>query len=120
VPGLSRAVPCRPRTTGALAEFGSVSRYCYQHSDVPLLLIPSAEAAAAASAAAARSVGRLAAPPTAVKGAATGEVAAPPAAADAEARTEKGSEILVVVNHLEELANVWQWLADNCARKGTA
>ncbi|GIL93940.1 hypothetical protein Vretimale_172, partial [Volvox reticuliferus] len=29
---------------GALAEFGSVSRFCYQHSNVPLLLIPSIEA----------------------------------------------------------------------------
>ncbi|GIL93939.1 hypothetical protein Vretimale_170, partial [Volvox reticuliferus] len=28
------------------------------------------------------------------------------------------AEILLVVNHLEELANVWQWVADNCARKG--
>ncbi|PNW73049.1 hypothetical protein CHLRE_14g616850v5 [Chlamydomonas reinhardtii] len=39
---------------GALAEYGSVARYCYQHSPVPLLLFPSLSAQAEAAALAAR------------------------------------------------------------------
>ncbi|PNH00200.1 hypothetical protein TSOC_013995, partial [Tetrabaena socialis] len=91
-PRVSRAA------AGALAEFGSVSRYCYQHCPVPLLLLPSPELQAEAAAVAAR---RAPAPP-----------AAPPP------RPPAADEILLVVNHLEELAAVWQWLLDNCARKG--
>ncbi|KXZ51732.1 hypothetical protein GPECTOR_11g179 [Gonium pectorale] len=151
---------------GALAEFGSVSRYCYQHSNVPLLLMPSTAAAAAAAAEAARHYAQLPPPPppaaiptpqrqlrrdaeeqqreqedTAAgdwerqeeeeeeeeeeEGALHGAAAAA-AAAEADAATHGSAapqavtspEILLVVNHLEELANVWQWVADNCARKG--
>lgn len=43
-----------PNKTGALAEYGSVARYCYQHSPVPLLLFPSLSAQAEAAALAAR------------------------------------------------------------------
>ncbi|GLC64503.1 hypothetical protein PLESTF_000173100 [Pleodorina starrii] len=84
---------------GALAEYGSVSRFCYQHSTVPLLLMPSPETQAMACTRAAPADGGAARTAAAGGGAV-------------------GSEILLVVNHLEELANVWQWVADNCTRKG--
>ena len=29
-------------SSGVLAEFGSVARYCYQHSSVPLVVVPPA------------------------------------------------------------------------------
>ncbi|EFJ53021.1 hypothetical protein VOLCADRAFT_115617 [Volvox carteri f. nagariensis] len=112
---------------GALAEYGSVSRFCYQHSHVPLLLVPSIEAQAAAAAAAARRAAAvpLAPPPppaaaAASSGALASEGAAAAATAPAAAAASTRSEILLVVNHLEELASVWQWVADNCARKGDA
>ncbi|KAG2487451.1 hypothetical protein HYH03_014018 [Edaphochlamys debaryana] len=43
---------------GALAEYGSVSRFCYQHSPLPLLLVPSEDAQCAATAGAVHRLGR--------------------------------------------------------------
>lgn len=51
---------------------------------------------------------------TASAAAATAAAAAA-AAATAEAA---GPDVLLVVNHLEELADVWQWVADNVTKKG--
>ena len=152
---------------GALAEYGSVSRFAYQHSDLPLVLLPSADSvrayeehlathhhhahAAAAQqsgmsseeeaeegeldadeeeeeAAPAAAAGAQPAPATAGEAgtAAAAAAAAVPAATGPAAVSPApgapppppGQEVMLVVNHLEELAAVWPWVADNLAHKG--
>lgn len=92
-----------------------MSRYCFQHSPVPLLLIPSRQAQQEATAAVAHDRAAAAA-------AAAAAVAGISGSEGYSGALQKlpNSEILLVVNHLEELASVWQWLVDNCAHKGTA
>ncbi|KAG2447576.1 hypothetical protein HYH02_007499 [Chlamydomonas schloesseri] len=69
---------------GALAEFGSVARYCYQHSAVPLLLFPSLAAQAEAAALAARHLPAAAAAAAATAAQAADAVATEDAEAPAQ------------------------------------